>query len=259
MPGHISARLGKRLSNAKREFALESEAAPSAEPEFAVWNLPDFELRKGHIRGRACDDLIGVAVALAVLAHQQRQDAALHLIAAITRAEEVGFHGALALATGNLLPRNSLIISLETSRELPPAKMGEGVIIRTGDRASVFSSAGSRFLAEIAAGMNRSEGDFKYQRALMSGGTCEATAYQENGFECAAVCVALGNYHNCGAGNKIAAEFVSAADVSNMARLLSQAAVEMARWKEIVGRLPKRLADYQREAVRALKKQRLVL
>ena len=41
----------------------------------------------------------------------------------------------------------------------------------------------------------------------MSGGTCEATAYQEFGFQTAAVCVALGNYHNCGPRNRIAAEF----------------------------------------------------
>ena len=42
----------------------------------------------------------------------------------------------------------------------------------------------------------------------MSGGTCEATAYQLYGYRTAALCVALGNYHNCGPDLTIAPEFV---------------------------------------------------
>ena len=36
------------------------------------------------------------------------------------------------------------------------------------------------------------------QRCLMSGGTCEATAYQLYGYETGGLCIALGNYHNRG-------------------------------------------------------------
>jgi endoglucanase len=88
--------------------------------------------------------------------------------------------------THEILPSNSLIISLETSRELPGVKMGQGVILRVGDRASVFDSGASRFLAEVAGNLGAKEKNFRFQRALMSGGTCEATAYQEFGFQSAA-------------------------------------------------------------------------
>ena len=47
----------------------------------------------------------------------------------------------------------------------------------------------------------------------MSGGTCEATAYQLYGYRTAALCVALGNYHNCGPNHQIAPEYVSVDDV----------------------------------------------
>ena len=58
----------------------------------------------------------------------------------------------------------------------------------------------------------------------MSGGTCEATAYQLYGYRSAALCVALGNYHNCGPDITIAPEFVSVEDVHGMVRLLVAAA-----------------------------------
>ena len=67
----------------------------------------------------------------------------------ISRAEEVGFQGALTVASSRQLPKDSLVISLETSRELPPVKMGQGVIIRVGDRASIFDSAAT--LSKIEA------------------------------------------------------------------------------------------------------------
>jgi endoglucanase len=57
------------------------------------------------------------------------------------------------------------------------------------------------------------------QRLLMSGGTCEATAYQLYGYRCGALCVALGNYHNCGPEETIATEFVSLADVRSVVAL----------------------------------------
>ena len=57
----------------------------------------------------------------------------------------------------------------------------------------------------------------------------------------AAVCVPLGNYHNCGARNKIAAEFVSLADACAMVDLLADAARRMPDYARLTGRLPARL------------------
>jgi endoglucanase len=221
---------------------------------FAVWDLEDFAIRAGRIYGRACDDLVGVACALAALIELKRSRARVHVIAALSRAEEIGFQGALTLAANRGLPRNSLVVSLETSRELPGVGMGEGVILRVGDRASIFDSEASRFLAEVAAGVKagpKGRGQparaFRFQRGLMGGGTCEATAYQEYGFQSAALCVALGNYHNCAERNLIRPEYVSVSDVNNMTMLLVAAARQMPRYPALIARLPKRLESLRRK------------
>src|SRR5947199_7447198 len=113
--------------------------------------------------------------------------------------------------------------------------MEQGVILRVGDRTSIFDSEAMRFLAEVAAGLKSQNKKFQFQRALMSGGTCEATAYQEFGFETAAVCVALGNYHNCAERNRIAAEFVSISDALSMVELLAAAAKQMPQYSQFIG------------------------
>jgi endoglucanase len=254
LPGGISAKLGPRVGRGK-EFELHG-AGPLPlhvpHPRFAVWEVEDFAVRDGKIHGRSCDDLIGVASILATLIELKRSGAEVHVLGAISRAEEIGFQGALALADAGLLPKKSLVISLETSKELPPAKMGGGVIIRVGDRSSIFDSAGTRFLSELAGDLQKRNPRFKFQRALMSGGTCEATAYQEFGYQSVGVCVALGNYHNCGAGGRIAAEFVSVADACDMVALLVEAARKMAAYDNLVGRLPARLQDLLKTARRRL-------
>lgn len=239
LPGARPARLGKWLKG-DRCFEILGRTG-RVRPEFAVWELPDFAVRGGRIHGRACDDLIGVAASLATLIELRRSGARVNVIGVISRAEEVGFHGALTVAASRRLPKNTLVISLETSRELPPAKMGAGVIVRVGDRSSSFDSAGTRFLAEVAAGLQKRHGRFRFQRALMSGGTCEATAFQEFGFQTAAICVALGNYHNCARQDKIAAEYVSLADACGMVALLVEAARQMPAYTTLTGQLPQRL------------------
>jgi len=242
-----AAKLGRRPGKAK-EFELHAKQSVSGVPTFAVWELEDFAVRNGRIHGRGCDDLIGVASILATLIELKRSRARVHVVGVIARAEEIGFLGAMAVAAGSVLPKNSLVVSLETSRELPGVKMEQGVILRVGDRTSIFDSEAMRFLAEVAASLKTKDKKFQFQRALMSGGTCEATAYQEFGFQTAAVCVALGNYHNCAPGKRIAAEFVSLTDALSMVELLSAAAKQMPQLPKLIGKLPKRLQTMLREA-----------
>jgi endoglucanase len=251
MPGAEPARLGRRIG-LKKQFEIRADRPRISKPEFAVWELPDFAVRHGRIHGRACDDLIGVAAILATLIELKRTRARVNVIGVISRAEEIGFLGALTVATGRKLPKTSLVISLETSRELPGAVMGQGVIIRVGDRTSIFDSEATRFLTEVANGLKSAREKFRVQRALMSGGTCEATAYQEFGYQTAAVCVALGNYHNCGPGNKILAEYVSVTDALAMVDLLVHAAKQMPRYSKVVGKLPERLSKLLRHAEKRL-------
>jgi len=82
----------------------------------------------------------------------------------------------------------------------------------------------------------------------MAGGTCEATAFQEFGYQTGAVCIALGNYHNCAPENKIATEYVNVADACGMVDLLVAAAKQMPNFVTLVGKLPKRLRQMRREA-----------
>jgi putative aminopeptidase FrvX len=246
-PGGERARLD-RQTGAKMEFEIVATGKPKQAPRFAVWDLEEFAVRGARIHGRVCDDLIGCAAILAAMIELKRFRARVNVIGVLARAEEVGFHGALTVAVSSQLPRNGLVVSLETSRELPPVEQGRGVIVRVGDRASVFDSAATRFITEVAAGNQAKDKRFLYQRALMSGGTCEGTAYQEYGFQTAAVCVALGNYHNCGANRRIAAEHVNLADAVGMANLMAAAARRMGDYPKMVGKLPIRLKGLLKEA-----------
>ena len=183
---------------------------------FAMWDLPAFELRDGRIFSRACDDLIGCTAIVALFHELEKTGAEACVHGLFTRAEEVGFVGAIRLAQSGRVPQSLTIVSLETSSEKGgPAKMGAGVIVRVGDRTSIFDDAATASLTAAAKAA-----DIPFQRCLMSGGTCEATAYQLYGYRSAGLCVALGNYHNCGPDLQIASEFVSVDDVAGMVRLI---------------------------------------
>ena len=246
MPGAIPAKLGKRVGK-DRTFEIQISKPLETPIAFAVWELIDFQATD-LIVGRACDDLIGVASILATIIELKKSRVRVNVIGVISRAEEIGFRGVLALTNTKLLPRNALVISLETSRELPGVKMGEGVILRVGDKTSIFNSDAMRFLTEIATALTTRRKNFKFQRGLMAGGTCEATAFQEFGYQTGAVCIALGNYHNCASNHKIATEYVSVADACGMVDLLVAAAKQMPNFKTLVNKLPKRLGQMRREA-----------
>jgi endoglucanase len=253
MPGQVPARLDRRVSR-ERYFEVQAEKSVRTRPEYAVWELEDFAVRRGRIYGRACDDLVGVAAVLGTLIELKRSRARVNAIGLITRAEEIGFLGALAAARRGEIPRNSLVISLETSRELPGVRMGSGVIIRVGDRTSIFNSGATRFLGEVAERLRKQEPGFSFQRGLMSGGTCEGTAYQEFGFQTTAVCVALGNYHNCGAGNRIRAEYVDLGDACGMVKLLAATTRQMDKYEAWTELLPKRLLKLWRGSHKRLRR-----
>jgi endoglucanase len=188
---------------------------------FAMWDLPACEFKDGRIYSRACDDLIGCAAIVALFQQLERSGAVSTVCGLFTRAEEVGFIGAIHLAKSGRLRKDTTIVSLECSSEKSPGagRMGEGVIVRVGDKTSVFDDVATAALTHGAT-----EARLPFQRSLMSGGTCEATAYQLYGYRTAALCVALGNYHNCGPDTTIAAEFISLEDLAGMVRLMAHAA-----------------------------------
>jgi len=188
----------------------------SAEPspgDVAVWSLPSAEVIEGEVHAPACDDLAGVAAALAALDELERiarsSGRTLSVSVLLTRAEEVGFIGAIGACRHGTMPLSSRVIALENSRAMPEAPIGAGPIVRVGDRLSVFSpsltASISRCAERIAGGppptasQKLSEASrWKWQRKLMPGGACEASVFCAFGYEATCLCLPLGNYHNMG-------------------------------------------------------------
>jgi endoglucanase len=233
------------LGSVPKEY-LDRKAPTRDFGAFAMWDLPACEVKDGRVHSRACDDLISCAAILALFQELERAQTEASVLGLFTRAEEVGFVGAIQLAKSGQVSHDVTIVSLETSSERSPGagRMDQGVIIRVGDKTSIFNDADTRAFTSLAA-----ENKIPHQRCLMSGGTCEATAYQLYGYRSAALCVALGNYHNCGPDATIAPEFVSVDDVRGMVRLLVAAATLPASADpvaELRAKLEKNLEKYRR-------------
>lgn len=197
-----------------KRFTVEVKAAV-ATGDYGVWDLPAPRISEGKAYLPAADDLAGVASILSALEEVALSETAAEFYVLFTRAEEVGFAGALGFCMEKPLPENVVMLAVETSKETAVARIGEGPIIRTGDRISVFDNAATRLLVKVAEEI-AGQGEFKYQRALMDGGTCESTAYQQFGWTSAALCVALDNYHNMGPDNQIVSEVISTADYDGL-------------------------------------------
>ena len=80
---------------------------------------------------------------------------------------------------------------------------------------------------------------FRFQRKLMPGGACEATAFATHGFESTCLCLPLGNYHNqgfqggpdCAGEEGPAPEFVHKDDVKGLLQLVHAIAAPGLAWK----------------------------
>lgn len=188
--------------------------------DFGVFDLPGFERRGEFIAMRAADDLAGVAAALLALRRVARAGIDARVFGVFTRAEEVGLVGAEAIADQGILPKDAIVISLECSRSLPGAEPGLGPVIRVGDRTQSFHPDGE---ALLLAARRRLPG-VKIQRQLMSGGTCEATAFVRAGYRATGVALPLLNYHNVGADDSIVPEEINVEDFCGEIDLLVAAA-----------------------------------
>lgn len=205
--------------------------------DFGMWDLPPVKTNHRLIWSRACDDMAGCLVLLAMLDDlvQSRVPAAAYAV--FTRAEEAGFHGAMGLMKSRLIPRSAVVVSVESSKELPHAPMGQGPVIRVGDRAMTFDPRVTMFLEEVAARVARTDRRFMFQRRLMDGGTCESTVFCQHGCRAGGVCLAMGNYHNLGPGEHIREEYVDVGDVQKTVQFF----VEVARRSNDYGRATRML------------------
>lgn len=182
-----------------------------------MWDFPDPQIKGKRIFARACDDLAGVAGILSCVSTLSRTKAKTEAYFLFTRAEEVGFIGAIAACRLKTIPRRCMVLAIETSSVLPGVEMGGGPILRVGDKSSVFTPHVTVWCKLVAEELAARDKKFIYQRKLMDGGSCESSAYCELGYDATGLCIALGHYHNCNRQNKtLAPEFVHLDDVANL-------------------------------------------
>jgi putative aminopeptidase FrvX len=246
----IATRIGKDRGYPDRAtIQVKSTVAPGSPGMF--------DLTPGRVMGkifssRVCDNLAGAAAALTMMDRLTRSTPKAPVAVLLTRAEEEGFIGALgACATPELLKKTDRLIIIECSAKQPYAPQGNGAIIRVGDKTSIFNSSLSYFITQTAEKLAMTDKSFKYQRALMPGGTCEATVYDMYGYTAASICVALGNYHNMDRERKkIAPEYIDLRDWENMVKLFVEVARSAHEYRPglplLRERLEKRFAQFRK-------------
>lgn len=164
------------------------------------WAFPDAKITgRGttkSLKTHACDDLAAAAAALCAFDRIRTRKGQEHVGLLFTVAEEVGFVGAIGAATNGLVPKNARLVCLENSRSFPESPIHGGPIVRVGDRMTVFSPELTNEISTLMTAHAATNPKFKWQRKLMAGGACEATAFSAFGFQSTCLCLPLGNYHN---------------------------------------------------------------
>ena len=197
--------------------------------DVARWKLKQPRVVDGLLHAPACDDLGGVAAAISALDVIGNIRGLGHVGVLLTRAEEIGFVGAIAAAKHKTVQKSSRLLCLETSRSFPESPIGAGPILRVGDKTSVFGPELTNTISEIMNRYQAKHKKFKWQRKLMPGGTCESTAFCAYGFLSTCLCLPLGNYHNMRdidgvlqkkRSAKVAPEIISVSDFHGLVKML---------------------------------------
>lgn len=183
--------------------------------DVGTWRLPSAEVVGDILHTHGCDDLSAVASALCTLDVLRVARAAGervgHVSLLFTRAEEIGFIGAIAACKLGTIPRDARVVALENSRSFADSPIGGGPIVRVGDRISTFSpsltaacaaraeetfvNAAQPLASQTVAAAKTTESR-PWQRKLMAGGACEASVFCAYGYNATCLCLPLGNYHN---------------------------------------------------------------
>jgi endoglucanase len=224
--GRIEKLRHTRDHDAKR-VTIRLNGPAEAEPgDIVTWRLPAARIQGDRLRTPVCDDLVGVAAALHSFDQWRRKTArgkqgGPDVRVLLTRCEEFGFVGALAACRSGLIPKRARVVLLENSKSFAESPIGAGPIVRVGDRTSTFDPELTYRITQIANQLGDRDSNFRYQRKLMPGGICEATAYCTFGYAASCLCLPLGNYHNQNERTgKIDRETISISDYQALVRLL---------------------------------------
>ena len=226
---HVTEVSERRKETHNRDVVLEADSDPAG-AVLGMWDLEAFTLRDGHIRSRAIDDLGGTALILETLRGASGQAGDVDLLGVFTRAEECGFRGALLICQddadkGEYIPRDAWVISVETSSARANTPIGGGGVLRVGDRTSIFNPEITQAIKEISERLAEEQNQKPLVRALMDGGTCEASAFNLWGYTSGGLCLPLGNYHNMNReSGRIDQEYIAVADAEGLTNTMVQLA-----------------------------------
>ena len=219
--------------------------------QFAVIDIPSLEARGDELHLRAADDLALCAVIVLAFAALKDDGRPHDVHAVFTRAEETGLYGARLVAEDALVPRECVVVSLEASRALATARPGAGVVVRPGDIYNTFSNDGEKFLR---VGRERlAAAGIPTQRALLTGGTCESSAFVRMGWTTTAIALPNVNYHNMADdSDEFVPEIVRLSDLRGAVALLVEAAAagaadEDESWWPDVRRVPEHIRTLMRD------------
>jgi putative aminopeptidase FrvX len=221
---------------------------------FAMWDLPEAHCTKSLFVSRACDDLAQVSTVLALLRRLALSKARGHVHALFTRAEEIGFAGALVSLKSKTPLASMPTLSLETSKARGFARVDGGPVVRVGDRLSVFDSRITHWLETAFRDLQMTQPGAIHQRLLMGGGTCEASVFHRAGLPTGALCVALNHYHNMGPGTSLRAESISLRDIQGLYDFLFFLATKAKSVRAADEAVATRFAQLEAKALAALDK-----
>ena len=222
--GHVVSLDRKRTRELNQLVTIRFDRFPGCVPgDLMTWKLPKPKVSRGLLHAPACDDLAAVAAAISAFETMLAKPKGLGDVRLLfTLAEEVGFIGAIAAAKAGAIPKRATLICLENSKSMVDSPIGGGPIIRVGDRISIFDPALTARLVAVAEAVSKQDKPFKYQRKLMPGGACEATAFRLYGYLSSCICLPLGNYHNMDEqAKRIAPESISVDDYHQLVQLLA--------------------------------------
>jgi hypothetical protein len=198
---------------------------PSQSGDFATWALPPAEIVEEDLPGanptgergevlytNACDDLAALVAALVALDRLREKRAAGAEVhdtrVLLTRAEEIGFIGAIGASRDGFMPRGADHRAREQPelRRLADRRGPDRARGRPGERLQPEPDRRrregrradrGRVAPTVTASQKLSEKPtWRWQRKLMAGGACEASVFCHFGYESTCVCLPLGNYHN---------------------------------------------------------------
>ena len=226
--------------NSAGRLRIRAEAKLEA-GQWAVLDLVPFEQDGDRVRLAVADDLAGCTVIALALRALAVADFDVDVTGLFTRAEESVLYGARLAAEEATIPRDAIVVSLEASRELPHVRSGMGAVVRVGDLHNTFTNDAERYVRAAAEHLGRD--GVRTQRALLDGGTCEASTFVVNGWASTGIALPNVNYHNRGPDDRFATEIVHLDDVRGAVALVVETARAVAEdrreaWWSTAGPVP---------------------